>query len=62
MTTETPPRPLLTRKWVCTCLEIDEGTLRRWERRGLIRVVRIGRTVRIQPAEFDRLLQGRMPR
>lgn len=62
MTPPEEPRPLLTRKWVCTCLNIDPSTLRRWERRGLIQVVRIGRTVRITHEEFERVVLAGMQR
>jgi excisionase family DNA binding protein len=47
---------LLTRPRVCEIFGIHERTLRRWEQRGLITAVRVGRTVRFRAEEIERLL------
>ena len=57
--TDRQPRPiamLLCRAEVCAIFGIHERTLRRWEQRGLITAVRVGRTVRFRPDDMERLL------
>lgn len=53
---------LLSRFEVCEIFGIHERTLLRWEQRGLIGVVRVGRTVRFRPDEIDRLLASKIRR
>lgn len=46
---------LLTRLRVCEIFDIHERTLRRWEQRGLVKAVRVGRTVRFRTEEIERV-------
>lgn len=49
-------RPLLTLKEFSAQLSISEALARKWRRIGRIRVVTLGRAVRVPQEEVDRLI------
>lgn len=53
--------PLLPAEEACRLLDCDPSTLRRWERAGYIRLVRIGRRKYVPADEIVRIAQGGAP-
>jgi excisionase family DNA binding protein len=49
----------LKMKVAAAMLSVSTETLRRWEHRGLIRLVRVGQVVRVPASEIERLLSTR---
>ncbi len=49
-------RPLLTLKEFSAQLSISEALARKWQRIGKIRVIKLGRAVRVPQEEVDRLI------
>jgi excisionase family DNA binding protein len=57
-TGDTPTPKLLTRRQAAAALNLSERTLWGLSKRGLIPVVRIGRLVRYDPRDLDRLIEA----
>lgn len=56
------PRPLLTVPETAAALSLGEGTIRAWIASRRLAIVRLGRAVRIERAEVERLIAaGRSP-
>jgi excisionase family DNA binding protein len=53
---------LLTPREVCAALRISYATFLRLIDRGELQVVRVGASLRVRPAELERLLAGREAR
>lgn len=57
MLTQQEPRLLLKAREAAKALNVSERTLYGWTRRGLVRAVRVGRTLRYAPAELARFIE-----
>jgi excisionase family DNA binding protein len=47
-----------TRKQVASKFQVSESVINKWIREGKVRVIKLGRCVRISAAELQRVLQG----
>jgi len=50
--------PMLTLQWVANYFSVEERTIHRWIRNGLIRSKRIGRLHRFHMADIERMAQA----
>lgn len=60
MTTSPDDKRLLTLDEVCDRLQVSEATARRLVRDGDLKVVRIGRAVRVRPEDLDEFIEARL--
>ena len=58
-TTPAPDKQLLTLEDACERLQVSEATIRRLVKDGELRVVRIGRAIRVRPEDLDAFIDGR---
>lgn len=58
--TATEEKRLLTLDDVCDRLQVSDATIRRLVRDGDLKVVRIGRAVRVRPEDLDAFIQDRL--
>ena len=54
----TAPSPMRTLQWVANYFSVDERTIHRWIRKGLIRSKKIGGLHRFHMADVERLAQA----
>ncbi len=58
--TATEEKRLLTLDDVCDRLQVSDATIRRLVRDGELKVVRIGRAVRVRPEDLDDFIEARL--
>jgi excisionase family DNA binding protein len=58
--TATEEKRLLTLDDVCDRLQVSDATIRRLVRDGDLKVVRIGRAVRVRPEDLDAFIEDRL--
>ena len=58
--TEPNDKRLLTLEDACEQLQVSEATIRRLVKDGELRVVRIGRAIRVRPEDLDAFIQARL--
>lgn len=59
MTVPEPEEKLLTVEEVCRMAHVSRPTLHRWKTRGLIKEVKIGKSVRFRRSEVENFLAGK---
>lgn len=60
MTTTNKDKQLLTLEDACERLQVSEATIRRLVKDGELRVVRIGRAIRVRPEDLDAFIRDHL--